>query len=103
MDLGHQRTGSVEDFETAFRCQEAYRLRYAVGAENQRGALRNILQIINKDGTLGLEVIDHEAVMHDFVTYINGRTESLQCAFDDGDGAVDAGTKAAGVGENNVH
>jgi hypothetical protein len=35
--------------------------------------------------------------------HIDRRTELFQRAFDDGDGALDAGAKTAGSGEQDVH
>jgi hypothetical protein len=41
--------------------------------------------------------------MHNFVTHVNGGTVALQCLFDDMNGPVDTGAKAAGIGKKNLH
>src|SRR5690606_39855773 len=49
------------------------------------------------------KVLDHELVVHHFVTHVDRRAEDLQGAVDDLDGAVDTGAEATGVGEFDVH
>jgi hypothetical protein len=60
------------------------------------------VEFLDEDGALGLEAIDHVAVVHHFVPHVDRRAELFQRAFDDGDGALDAGAEAAGVGEQDV-
>src|SRR3546814_8480400 len=50
-----------------------------------------------------LEVVDHVAVVHDFVAHVDRRAERLDRTLDDLDRAVDAGAEAAGIGEDDVH
>jgi hypothetical protein len=41
--------------------------------------------------------------MHHLVTHVNRRTVQREGALNDLDGAINAGTKAAGFGEENLH
>ena len=47
-----------------------------------------------------LQVVDDVGVVHDLVAHVDRRAEALQRALDDLDGAVDAGAKAARLGED---
>ena len=70
-----------------------------MGAEDDRGAGRHLVKFFDEDRTLGLQVVDDEGVVHDFMAHIDRRAEFFQRAFDDGDGAVDAGAESARIGE----
>jgi hypothetical protein len=56
-------------------------------------------QFLDEYRALGLEVVDDEGVVHDFVAHVDRRAEFFQRALDDGDGAVDAGAEAARIGK----
>ena len=103
MHLGHQRAGGVEDLEAALLGFGAYCLGNTVGAEDDRAAGRRVGQIIDEYRPLGAQVVADELVVHDFVAHVDRRAEFLQGALDDGDGALDAGAEAAGVGEEDLH
>jgi hypothetical protein len=103
MDLGDQRAGGVEDVEAALFGFASHRLRHAVGAEDQGGAVGNLAQVFDEDGALGLEVIDHVAVVHDFVADVDRAAKLFQRAFDDSDGTLDTGAEATGIGKQEVH
>ena len=81
----------------------AHRLRNAVGAEDDRCAAGHFVEFFDEYCALGLEPIDDETVMHDFMTDVDGRTEFFERTFNDGDGAFDAGAETTGVGEEDVH
>ena len=72
-------------------------------AEDDCRAVRNFIQLLHEHRTLGTQVFDHEAVVHHFVSYVDGCTEARQRLLDDFDGAVDTGAEAAWVGENYLH
>ena len=74
-----------------------------MGAEDQGGAVRDLIDLIDEDGPAGAEPLDHEAVVDHLVTDIDGWGEEVQDPLDDFDGAIDSGTKAAGIGEENIH
>ena len=101
--LGHQRTGGIEHTQAARLGVLAHRLRNTMRAENHRITRRHLVEFFDKDRALGTQVIDHEFVMHHLVTHVNRRTVQRQGAFNDLDGAINAGTKAAGFGEENLH
>jgi hypothetical protein len=71
----------------------------AVGREDQRGAGRHLVQLLDEDGALGLEVVDHKGVVHDLVAHIDGRAELGQRPLHDLDGAIHPGAKAARLGQ----
>ena len=97
--LGHQRAGGVKHVKAACLRLVLNGFAHAVGRKNQRGVRWHVTQIFNKNGALGLEVVDHKGVVHDFVAHINGRAKLVERALDDLDGAVHAGTKAARLGQ----
>jgi hypothetical protein len=73
-----------------------------MGAENHRCAVRHLLEFLDEHGALGLEAVDHVAVVHHFMPHVDRRAELFQRAFDDGDRAFDAGAEAAGVGQDSI-
>ena len=75
--LGHQRTGRVEHLQAAPRGFLAHRLRDAVGAEDHGGAVGHFVEFLDEDRAAVLEVVDHEAVVHDFVAHVDRRAERL--------------------------
>ena len=95
VDLGDERTGRVEDAEAARRGLLAHRLRDAVRAEDQRGARRHVVEVLDEDRALGLQVVDDVGVVDDLVAHVDRRAELGQRALDDLDRAIHAGAKAA--------
>ena len=79
----------------------AHRFRHAVGGKHQGVAGRDVVQVFDKDGALGAQVVDDVGVVDDFVAHVDGRAELLQGPLDDLDGAVHAGAKAARLGQQN--
>ncbi|MNR29694.1 hypothetical protein D3C85_1470970 [compost metagenome] len=98
--LGHQRTGGVVHRQAAGFRLLAHRLRHAVRRVDQGGAGRHILQLLDEDGALVAQVVDHEAVVHHLVADIDRGAVDFQRALDDGDGTVDAGAETARVGQH---
>jgi hypothetical protein len=74
-----------------------------VGGEHRDRAIGHFGEFIDKNRATGAQILDHVAVMHDFVADIDWRAEFQQGAFDDVDGAFDAGAEAAGLGEHDFH
>ena len=64
---------------------------------------RHFGQFLDEHRPLGAQVVTDELVVHDFVPHVDRRAEFFQGALDDGDGALDAGAEAAGVGEEDLH
>src|SRR5690606_10055542 len=93
--FGDQRARGVEHLQPARIGFLAHRLGHAVRREHHDGARRRLIELVDEDGSLGAQIFDHIAVVDDFVAYVDGRPVQLERAFDDIDGAVDAGTEAA--------
>ena len=72
-------------------------------AEDDGGAIGNLIQLFDKDGAFCYQVIDHVTVVHDFMAYVDGRRKYFQRAFHDIDSAVDAGAEAAWISKVDVH
>jgi len=102
VDLGHQRAGGVEYFKAALFRLFAHRTRDAVGAEDDRRAIGNLVQFFDEHGPALAQVIDDKAVVDNFMAHVNRRAEQLQRPFHDADGAIDAGAETAWVGQMNV-
>jgi hypothetical protein len=75
----------------------AHRLGDAVGGEDDDAVVRHLIQLFDEDGARLLELVHHVAVVHHFVTDIDGGTELLQRALDDADRPVDTGTETTGL------
>src|SRR6202023_4097683 len=75
----------------------------AMGAENRHRIRRHFGQILDEARALGLEALDHVLVVHDLVAHIDRGAIFLQRAFDDLDGADDAGAETAGLSQDNFH
>ncbi|KPY72158.1 Uncharacterized protein ALO45_05548 [Pseudomonas syringae pv. syringae] len=103
MHLGHQRTGSIEHLQTTACRLGTNSLGNTVGAEDNDDVIRHLIQLFNEDRTARAQVFDDKFVVNDFMAHINRRTKHFQSAIDDFDRAVHSGTKAAGVGEFDLH
>ena len=70
--LGDQRAGGVELEHVARPSGGGHRLRHAMGGKHHRPvAIGDLVELVDEDGALGLQVIDHELVVHDFVIDVN--------------------------------
>ena len=74
-----------------------------MGAEDDVIVIRYLVEFIDKYRTFLLEIIDHVAVMHDFVANVDGGTKESYRAFDDFDGTIYSGAKATWIGEQDFH
>jgi hypothetical protein len=101
--LRDQGTRGVEHAQAPRIGLRAHRLRHAVRREHDRRAARHLVQLLDEDRALGLEVVDDEFVVDHLVPHVDRGAELRERLLDDGDGAVDAGAEAAGVGEKYVH
>ena len=72
-------------------------LGHAMGGENDRDVGGHVLELLDEDGALGLQLLDHEAVVDDLVADVNRRPILLQRPLDNLDSPFDAGTEAARV------
>ncbi len=103
MHLGYQRAGGIEHLEATLGGLAAHGLGDTMGTEDENDVVRHIGHVFDEDGAAGAQVVDHELVVHHFMTHIDGRTENIQRPVDDVDGAVHAGAEAAGIGELDLH
>ena len=99
VDLADQGAGCIEPVEPAAGRSFGHRFGHAVGAEHHRRAIGHLVEFFDKDCALGLEAIDHEAVVDDLVADIDRRAVALQRQLDDLDRAVHPGAKTARRGE----
>jgi hypothetical protein len=74
-----------------------------VGAEDRHRVGRHFGKVFDKARAFGLQTLHNMLVVHDFVTHIDRRTELLQRALDDLDGAHDAGAETARLGKYHFH
>ena len=66
MNLGHERAGRVDDFQTPrFRLFE-YGRRHAVGTEDDHAVRRDLVQLLYEHHPALPEPVDHGPVVHDF-------------------------------------
>ena len=75
VDLGHQWTRRIEYRETAILRFRAHGLRHAVRAEHDGGTMWDAIERLDENGAFALQVVDDKAVVHDFMTHVNRRTE----------------------------
>ena len=73
-----------------------------MGRENHHGTRRDFVEFIDKDNALGLERIDHELVVHNFVTHINRGSELFNSLLYHMDCAVYTGTESTGSRKNHL-
>jgi hypothetical protein len=100
MHLGDQRAGGVEDAQVARDASaSSIASRHTVRAEHQGRTVGHIVQFFDEDGTPTLQILDHEAVVHDFMAHVDRCAEELERTIDDLDGAIDACAETAGIGE----
>src|SRR5690606_41878140 len=76
--------------------------RDAVGGEHHDLPLGHLLGLLDEDGALGLERLDHVRVVHDLLAYVDRCAVLLQRLLDRHDGSIDSGAVAAGLGHENA-
>ena len=99
VNLGNQRAGRIEPVEPAAGRGFGHRFGHAVGAEHHRHAIGHFVQFLDEHRPLGLQAIDHEAIVDDLVADIDRRAIALQRQLDDLDRAVHAGAEPARRGQ----
>ena len=70
-----------------------------MGGKDHRAVGGAVVQLLDKHRPLGAQGIDHELVVDNLVAHIDRCAPFQQRQFDDLDGAVDTGAKAARGGE----
>jgi hypothetical protein len=101
--LGDERAGGV-DRAQATRLRLAHHLaRDAMGAEDHRRAVRDVVDRVDEHGAAGAEARDHVRVVHDLVEDVHRRPVQPQGALDRLDRAHDAGAEAARLRQQQFH
>ncbi len=101
--LGHQRTGRVENAQPARFGICTHGLGYSVRRKHDDAAGRYLGELLDEDGTFGLEVVDDVPVVDDLVAHVDRRAELRERLLDDRDRTIDTGAEPAGIGEQDVH
>ena len=102
MDFADKRAGRIDIEQLAPVGLCGHGLGHAMRREYDRHIVRHLVQFLDEDRALGLQRIDHIAIMDDLVPYIDRRTVFLERALHDFDGAVDTCTKAAWRGDQQL-
>ena len=98
--LGDERAGGIELEHVAGRGRGRHRLRHAMGGEHHGPvAVRDLVQLLDEDGALGLQVIHHELVVHDLVAHIDRRAVEGERPLHDVDRPHHPGAEAPGCRE----
>ncbi len=103
VNLGDQGAGGVDGAQIPILGGLPHRGGNAVGAVDQLGAQGGLVGFVDENGALGAQIIDHPAVVDDFVAHVDRLFAAGERAFDDLDRAVHAGTKTPGICEDDLH
>ena len=71
--------------------------------KDDRAASGHLLELLHEYRAEPAQPLDHVPVVHHLMTHIDRCAEQLHRTLDDIDGAVNAGTEAARVGEQHLH
>ena len=63
----------------------------------------NIGKLIYKDGAAGAQAFNYRSVVYDFMAYVNRSAVDGERSLNDGNGAGNAGAKAARLRKKNLH
>src|ERR1022692_482729 len=75
VDLGHQRTGGVEDVQLAALRFHLNHAGHAVCTEDHGGAVGHFLEFLDEHRADGAQSINYILVVYDFVAHVDGRAE----------------------------
>ena len=78
MHLGDQRTRSIDHAQLPQFARLAHFRRNAVGAVDDAFALGHFVHAIDKNCTLLLQFLNHEAIVDNFLAHINRSPKRLQ-------------------------
>src|ERR1700691_1906092 len=90
MDLGDQRTGRVDNFQGAVLGFLTDGWRYAVGAEDEHCAMRDVLDGLEENRSAAAQVLDDVRVMHDLVVALDRLAVGFESQLDDIHGSYHA-------------
>ena len=103
MNLGYQGTRGIKHPQTAIFGFLSDRLRNAMSAKNNDLVVRHFVQLFHKYRTGIAQLADDILVVNHFVTHINRRLEYFQGPLDYSNSAINSGTKATWVRQQNLH
>src|ERR1700733_8235931 len=95
VDLCHQRAGSVDHFEFAGLATCPHRRGNPVSAVNDPHSLRNIVDVIYKDGSFFSQLVDDKTVVDNLFAHVDTSAEGFERYVHHVDGAYHASTEAA--------
>ena len=102
MHFGDKRASGVQIEKLASLCFSRHGFGHAMGGEDYTRVIRHLVEFVNKDGAHALQPFDDVTVMDDFVADIDGGAILSQRQFDDANRTLDACTKAARGGKQQL-
>jgi hypothetical protein len=103
MYLVDQGAGRIDDPEVSSLRMLHYLRGYTMGAEDDPGAHRYIVEIFNENDTASLQILHNAAIVDDLVEHKYRFSVQLKGPFDGFNSADYPGTKASGLGEYYFH
>ena len=101
MYFRNQRTGSVEDFQSACLCFNLDCFGYAMRRKYQMLPGRHIIKLFNKNCTLLAQIVHNISVMDYFMAHIDGCAELRQCPLDNFNCTIHTSAKTARLRQQN--
>ena len=89
--FGHQRAGGVNRVEGAVSGRLDHHRGDSVSTEDNGGALRDFLHLVDEDDTVGFEFSHHVDVVNNLLAHIDGSAVAFESFLDRDDGPVDTG------------
>jgi hypothetical protein len=103
MDLGHQRTGGIDDFQISlFRLFHDCR-GYTMGTEDGYRTGRGLVELFDKYGSLVFQIFDDMVIMDYLVQHVNGCAVSFEGTLHNLDCANHPCTESTGLSEYHLH
>ena len=102
VDLGHQRTGGVDQVEPSQLGLVEDARRRAVRRQHGDRALGHLVDVVDEDRALGLEIAHHVQVVDDLLAHVDRRAVLRERSLDRFHGPLDARAIAAGRGEEHA-
>ena len=102
VDLAHQGTGGIDSGHLPAPRLLIDARAYSVRREHDAGPVRHLRQFLHEDGAGGLEAGDDMGIVDDLAAHVHRWPITLQCPFDRLDGALHAGAKRPGLGQQDL-
>jgi len=100
--LRHERAGRVDRAEVLLRGHLADGGRDAVGRENERRVVGDLVHLFDEAGALFAQLVHDVAVVDDLLADVHGPIDDLERLFDDVDRAHHAGAEAPQTGDEEL-